>query len=178
MAGVLRGSGVAIAAGVDWRALVERALAFLRSSAARDRGRLGLWAPVALAAGAAIYLGLKAEPWPILAPLALAAAVIAVARLPRWRAALLAGVFLCLGFTIADFRASLVAAPVLTREIRFAEIEGRLLAIEESEKLRQLIIAVDRIDGAPARRDARAHSPFMAGKSVRGFAGPEGQTDG
>lgn len=148
MAGVVRGSEAAGAAiTVDWRAALAQAGRFVRTSAARDSGRLGLWTPVALGAGAAFYFALKAEPPAFLAPLALAVSALIAAWLERYRAAAFAAAFLALGFFAADIRASLVAAPVLDREIGFADIEGRLVAIEESEKLRRLIIAVDRIEG-------------------------------
>lgn len=129
--------------------LTGRFLMALRTASARDASRLGLWAPVALGAGAAAYLGLRYEPFPLLAPLALAAAAVLAARLTHWRGVFLAAFFFFLGFSAADLRASLVAAPVLDREIRYANIEGRLLGVEESSKLRRLIVAVDRIEGVP-----------------------------
>lgn len=158
MADVFKGREGA-AAGVvapNWRILAGKLVSFLRTSAANDLARLGLWTPVALGAGAAVYLGLKTEPAAVVAPLALGAAVIAALRFPPWRTAFLAAAFFAAGFAVADFRASRVAAPVLTREIGFTVIEGRLIAVEESAKLRRLIIAVERIDGveaeaAPAR---------------------------
>ncbi len=152
MAGVVREREVAGAdiAAVDWRSVAGKVAGFVRASLAKEAGRLGLWAPVALGAGAAAYLGLKAEPAAIAAPLALAASMIAAMRFPRWRPALFAAAFFALGFAAADFRASRVAAPVLSREIGFAKIEGRLLAVEESAKLRRLVIAADRIEGVAA----------------------------
>lgn len=158
MAGVVRerqGATGAVAA-FDWPALAGRAAAFLRASAARDATRPGLWAPVALGAGAAVYLGLKSEPAPILAPLALVAALFVAIRFPAARLAAIAAALFALGFAVADLRAWRVAAPVLSRDIGYAQIEGRLIAVEESAKLRRLIIAVDRIEGAaPAETPAR-----------------------
>lgn len=145
-----------VGAGCDWRAISARAAAFLQMSAARDAARLGLWAPVALGAGSAIYLGLGAEPNAIAAPLTLAASLAVALGLPRIRTAALAVAFMALGFAVADLRASFVSAPALKRAISFAGIEGRLIAVEESAKLRRLIIAVDRIDGvAPGETPAR-----------------------
>lgn len=157
MADVARGSaGAAAVAGLDWRALLSNAAVFLNESAARDAARLGLWAPVALGAGAAFYLGLRVEPDALVAPLTLAAAIAIALRLPRVRPLALAAAFFALGFVLADLRAGAVAAPVLTHDMEFAEIEGRLIAVEESAKLRRLIIAVDRIEGvAPAVTPAR-----------------------
>ncbi len=152
MAGVVRDSEGAAAgnpaAGV--RALAGRVAAFIRSSAARDANRFGLWAPVLLGAGASLYLGLKTEPSAVLAPMAALASVVAAIRYRRARAAAFGVLFFALGFAAADLRASLVAAPVLLRAVDFAEIEGRLIAVEEAAKLRRLIIAVDRIEGLAA----------------------------
>jgi competence protein ComEC len=157
MADVARGSvGASAAAFVHWRALRSKAAEFVKASAARDAARLGLWAPVALGAGAAIYLGLKSEPNVVIAPLALAAAFASALRLPFYRPALLATAFFALGFAAADLRASALEAPSLKRDIAFAEIEGRLVGVEESAKLRRLIIDVDRIEAlTPAETPAR-----------------------
>jgi competence protein ComEC len=152
MADVVRGAEDAGASmpGDAWRARAEAALRFIEISAEKDRGRLGLWAPVALGAGAAVYLSLHAEPAPVLAPLAMLTAAGGALVYPVRRLAAVAAFFFFLGFAAADLRASLVAAPALTREIAFAEIEGRLIAVEEEAKLRRLIIAVDRIEGVAA----------------------------
>ncbi|HBK90623.1 MAG TPA: hypothetical protein DDZ68_03005 [Parvularcula sp.] len=149
-------AGAATIAVPDWRAFVVTAAAFLKQSAARDAARLGLWAPVALGAGAAFYLGLRSEPPALAAPAALAASLAAALRFPAYRPVLLAIAFLALGFSAADWRAGAVDAPTLKREIGFARIEGRLIAVEESANLRRLTIAVDRIEGvAPAQTPAR-----------------------
>ncbi|MFN3960033.1 MAG: ComEC/Rec2 family competence protein [Parvularculaceae bacterium] len=125
---------------------------FLRASAARDAARLGLWAPAAIGVGAALYLGLTTEPPAILAPLALLAATVAAFRLERFRPAAVGAAFTALGFCAADFRAERVDAPILDRDIDYAKIDGRLLAVEESETLRRLIIAPDWIDGVDNER--------------------------
>jgi competence protein ComEC len=153
MAGVVRiGESAGAAVAFDWRAALARASRFIALSAARDARRLGLWAPVALGAGAAFYLGLKAEPPAWLAPAVLILSVLAAAWFERRRVAAIAAAFFTLGFCAADFRAAHVGAPVLDREIAFADIEGRLVAVEESEKLRRLIIAVDSIEGVEAQK--------------------------
>ncbi|MFZ5618745.1 MAG: ComEC/Rec2 family competence protein, partial [Pseudomonadota bacterium] len=116
---------------------------------AREESRLGLWAPVALGAGAAAYLSLKVEPAPVVAPLLLTAAIAAAAKLEKRRIAALAAVFFVTGFIAADVRAALVAAPALDREIKFATVEGRLVAVDEAPKLRRLIIEVQSIERLP-----------------------------
>lgn len=173
MAGVVRGKEDAFgaSAAASLRALAGNAAAFVHASAARDRIRSGLWAPVALGAGAAIYLGLRAEPAPWFAPAALMAALAVAVRYPSIRAGAFAAAFLALGFAVADLRAALVAAPALTREIAFAEIEGRLIAVEESARLRRLIIAADRIEGvAPEDTPARVRLSWR-GKEFNALPG-------
>ncbi len=111
-----------------------------------DAPRLGLWAPVALGFGAATYLLLKIEPAFWLAP-ALLAASAAFARFnDRWRLFAIGAALFCLGFAAADFRAAHVDAPAITREIRFATVEGRLIAIDEAPKMRRLIIETRSIE--------------------------------
>lgn len=109
--------------------------------------RLGLWAPVALGSGAICYLLAATEPPPWFAPLIFAAAlgvalVAARGRLIAAGFALFAG-----GFLVADLRAQSVDAPVLTRDLRFAEVDGRIVTIDEAPSLRRLIIEVSSIEG-------------------------------
>lgn len=117
--------------------------------AAREELRLGLWAPVALGAGAASYLSLKVEPAPFIAPLFLTAALAVAAKLEKRRIAALAAALFFAGFAAADLRAALVDAPALEREIKFATVEGRLIAVDEAPKLRRLIIEVQSIERLP-----------------------------
>jgi competence protein ComEC len=153
MADVTRGREVARTDALSgWRSAFSGFLRFLRASAARDAARLGLWAPAAIGVGAALYLGLAKEPPAILAPLALLAATVAAFRLERFRRAAVGAAFAALGFCAADFRAERVDAPILDRDIDYAQIDGRLLAVEESETLRRLIIAPDWIDGVDNER--------------------------
>ncbi len=124
--------------------------------AAAERGRLYLWAPVAIGVGVGVYFGLRAEPhWSVSAwwmGLAVALAVAApLARKPAIAVAL-AG----LGFAAADWRTETVSAPQLSRETGIIEIAGRLLAVEESAAQRRMVIALARAEGLdPARMPAR-----------------------
>jgi len=166
MAEIARGREDARAdAAFSWLVASSSVLNFLRASAARDAARLGLWAPAALGAGAAIYLSVKAEPPALLAPIVLFFALCVAWRCERWRPGAVAAAFFALGFCAADLRTAQVKAPVLSREIGFTEIEGRLIAVEESQKLRRLIIAPDRIEGL-----ARDRLPARIRLSWRGAA--------
>lgn len=117
---------------------------------AAETGRLGLWAPVALGAGAIAYFLLLREPAPWAAPLTLAAAAALWRFAPRWRPIAVLAIWASIGFVAADVRTAASAAPALDREIRFAEIVGRIVAIDESPKMRRLLIDVDHIADAPA----------------------------
>ncbi len=122
-----------------------------------EAGRLILWAPVALGAGAVAYFSLKAEPplWLGLVLLALSAAGFAAG--PRFRAAAGAAFIVALGFVVADLRALAVEAPVLERELSTRLVTGRLASVEEAPTLRRLIIELASIDGVdPLALPARA----------------------
>lgn len=128
-------------------ALARETRAVLNRWARIENGRAGLWAPVALGAGAAVYFTLRAEPPFWIAPVLLAAFLPIRAGVEKARLAASAGALLAAGFLAADLRTAAVDAPMLRREVRFAEVEGRLRSIDEAPKLRRLIIDVRSIEG-------------------------------
>jgi competence protein ComEC len=94
-----------------------------------ERDRWILWVPVFIGAGVAGYFGLAYEPPIWLGAAALAGAVILRVVLRRWPPAATAATCLALAFlglAAAQLRVALVSAPLLTREIGRAEIEGRV----------------------------------------------------
>ena len=101
-----------------------------------ERERWVLWLPVAVGAGVALYFDLPTEPPRWIGPLALGAAAVAVI-LVRHRLTLFVIAFgfgmAALGFTVAAERTRAVAAPVLTRPVVGADLEGRVVAIEPLE---------------------------------------------
>ncbi len=117
---------------------------------AAEQLRLGLWAPVALGAGAAAYLLLRTEPLFWIAPVILALAGVVAALSDKARLAALATAFAAAGFITADLRAALVDAPALSRELKFATVEGRIVEIDEAPKLRKLVIEPRSIEGLGA----------------------------
>ena len=131
----------------------DRAAAWARL----DAMRLPLWSPVAVGLGAGLYFGLRAEPpWQIAAAV-LAAATLAAALAPRWRAAAAAVALCALGFVAADWRTERVGAPALDRDIGIVDITGRLLAVEENASRRRLLIALETVEGLdPGALPARA----------------------
>jgi competence protein ComEC len=128
-------------------------MAALRELLESERDRWILWAPVALAAGIAVYFSLTFEPpsWTIwacpsfgLLPLAL------------WRGRtgwpLLAGLFLALsGFAVAEFRTLSVAAPVLREPSGIFYLSGRVVTAEPVEKGQR--ITLDHLSGGPLYRE-------------------------
>lgn len=143
----------------------------VRVWAGAESARIGLWTPVALGAGAVIYFMLPNEPPALIAP-----ALIVLSIAIGWRslnlrtAALMAGL-VCAGFAIADLRTAVVAAPALEREIRFAEVEGRLISIDEAPKLRRLLIEIDSIDELPKEATPRRVRISWRGKEFNAQPG-------
>jgi competence protein ComEC len=113
-----------------------------------ERDRWILWAPVALAAGIALYFSLPAEPpfW-VMIVLPLAAAV----PLIRWRRPLLIGLFLIAGgFSAAEYRTFSVAAPVLDQPSGMFYLSGHVLAVEPVEQGQRVLL--DHLSGGPLYR--------------------------
>lgn len=129
------------------KASLERWRNHLKTWSAGESGRLFLWAPAAIGAGAALYLSLGAEPPPVAAPLiALLAGAFSVMT---WRGRTLARAILLIaaGFALADLRTTLVAAPQLGRELNPRDVTGVLLAVDESPSMRRLIIEPESVSG-------------------------------
>lgn len=143
-AGIQRGLSGAVPAG---KALAGRARRKFGDWSAAETGRLALWAPVAIGAGAGAYFALKVEP-PLWLGLLLIAASAALWRRAgdRWRMWASALFFLSLGFAAAECRSAVVKAPVISRELSPREVTGRLLSVEEAPDSRRLLIAVSSID--------------------------------
>ncbi len=91
------------------------------------------WAAVALGSGIALYFWLPAEPALWLGPLAAAfalGAAFALRRTPLLIVACAGLMAAAIGFSAATWRTDWAAAPQLTRNIRFAEVTGRIVEIE------------------------------------------------
>jgi len=129
------------------RAAAGDAVAKLRAWAAVEAGRLGLWTPVAIGAGAALYFALKSEPPVWFAPLLLAASAGAAIAFERVRTVARAATLIALGLAAADLRVAGVEAPAIAREMRPTEVVGRLLAVDEAPKMRRLILEAHSIAG-------------------------------
>jgi competence protein ComEC len=126
--------------------LIQTAIRAIRVWRDEDAARIGLWTPVIFGAGAVLYLLLKTEPSPLLAPTGFLGALIASRLVEKVRVVAIAAALICAGFMAADLRAASVDAPILEREISFADVAGRLVAIDEAPKMRRLIIDVASIE--------------------------------
>lgn len=152
-----------------------------------ERDRWPLWLPVVFAAGIGVYFALPVEPPAWIARAALAAlAGLAVAA---WRggrvpaAAVLLGLALAAGgFARAQWEAERAAAPMLSREIGPATVDGRLVAVDRLEEGARLLIADPVIERLPAAgtprlvrvrlRDADAVPPVGARVALLAVLGP------
>jgi competence protein ComEC len=135
----------------SWTAATEAVARLL----AAERDRLLLWLPVAFATGIGVYFGLPREPPLWLGPTAAAAALL-VAIVGRRRGAwVIAGVALTaagFGFSVAQLRAQLVAAPVIERRLGPVEVEGRVVGVEIRADGRRVVLDRLHIAGQPPAR--------------------------
>lgn len=129
--------------------------AFLKRLAAAESGRLFLWTPVAVGAGAATYLTLPFEPPVALAPLVGLAAFAVAVLVERLRVAAAAVALIALGVLAAERRADQVAGPILAREISPRAMTGRILTIDEFEGSRRYVVALSSINGLSVEETPR-----------------------
>ena len=160
------------------RSTVRRIVACLIA----DRDRWVLWLPVGLGVGIGLYFGLPAEP-PFLVGPAIVVAVLALGFLgagPMERRrvgvqfiALAIGV-IATGFTLAQIRTAMVAAPTLTKRLGPTSVSGRIVRLETLPGGARLTLDRPRIEGldnkqVPARVRVRLRGeqePLHPGDSV------------
>lgn len=144
---------------IDWSEVEERCQAFL----AAERQNWPCWLAVMLGLGIAVYFALPAEP-PLWSGPAGAGVLVGALILLRRRTLLAVAVCAVLGvgagFTAAQWRTAIVAAPQLQKPMSFAHIEGRLAEIEPyptgiRATLDQLTIAKLPAGETPARIKVR-----------------------
>jgi competence protein ComEC len=148
-------------------ALRARAANSLGGVAAAQQGRLALWCPAALAAGIGLYFALPGEPAlalaVVLAVLGLCCAWAGRGRVP---VLILAGVA-ALGFSLAKFRADMVAGPLLSATTGEVAVAGRVIAVDRASGGRlAMVLAPTAIEGLPAEklpRRVRLSLPERAG---------------
>ncbi|WP_245986015.1 ComEC/Rec2 family competence protein [Azospirillum thermophilum] len=143
-----------------------------------DRDRWILWLPVGLGGGVALYFALPAEPpgWASMATVGVPALLMI---LLRSRPAALAGLMLLVavagGFALAALRTVLVERPMLTRDLGFVTVTGRVMAVERQPDAVRVTLAdpvVDRLKpaetpGAVRIRITGRHPPPQPGTVIR-----------
>lgn len=146
---------------------------FARATDSLDgqRARFFLWSPVALGAGIAGYFALAFEPSLALAFAPLAAALLL--KLALKRGTLLsqfvtALVLVALGLVVAKLRVEFVRAPVLQKNLHYAEVKGTVERAEtKAPRGQRLTIAVETLDELDeARRPKRVRVRTMKAEPV------------
>src|SRR5215471_1562965 len=123
------------------------AAAWVARQAAAERERWTLWFPVLIGIGIGGYFALSEEPPVWTGIVATAAALGFFAMLRRHR--LVLGL-MSLGLAAAELRVSLVASPMLTRELRAATVTGRICSMDLWPSGYRLILDHVAIAGIPA----------------------------
>ncbi|HYD99580.1 MAG TPA: ComEC/Rec2 family competence protein, partial [Alphaproteobacteria bacterium] len=170
-------SGAGLLGAGRWTA-AGRLAAGLGAWAGAERGRFALWLPVWLGAGIALYFALPVEPAAWIGSAALAAAALLLIPLRGAASGLLLALplaALALGFTAAQLRTALVAAPVLAEPLRGAVVGGRVAAVERLPEGGRLLLTEVTVAGLepgamPARLRIRltAKAPLPpVGSTVR-----------
>ena len=145
---------------------------------AAERERWALWCPVGGGAGVALYFALPLEPPPWVGPAATGGGLLLLWALRRRLGALVALLALltvAAGFTVAQTRTALVAAPILTRELGPVTVSGRVLSVERQPAGARVVLGaltIDRLapEAVPARVRLRLPATFTppdAGTVVR-----------
>ena len=117
-----------------------------------EQSRFVLWTPVALAAGIAFYFSLSFEP-PLWSGIAGLFASLVVLFLSKARSApvvtlvLVAVTLGCLGFSAAQWRTTLINAPVLDHDRGPTSVEGRIVTLEFRAKGLRVTLDKPRIGG-------------------------------
>ena len=116
-----------------------------------ERGRWMLWLPVAMGLGIAVYFELPVEPALWLAPAVAGAASIAAILAPaggKARALCLGLVATALGFGLAAWRTSSLAAPTIGRPLFSINVEGRIADIQRLPDGRRVVLEAVRLKGS------------------------------
>lgn len=141
-----------------------------------ERPRWPLWLPVAFGAGIGLYFALPAEPpvWSGAAGLAAAAGVAWSCRhVPgaRGTAGLLTAILVAFGaagFSAAQLRNGMVAAPVVTERWGPDLVEGRIAGVEAQPDATRLVLDRLRLRNVPSGRTPARVRVRLAGRLGRG----------
>ncbi|WP_282608225.1 ComEC/Rec2 family competence protein [Pelagibius sp. Alg239-R121] len=117
-----------------------------------ERDRWALWLPVFFGCGIGAYFSLPIEPPPLTGLVLFApafAALIVLRKSQFWGALFLAGVFVLLGFSIAQWRSHSLKAPILERSVGPVEVRGRVVSVEPRSRGERLVLERPKI-GRPS----------------------------
>jgi len=137
-----------------WPGLAANVEKYLADLVAGERERWLLWAPVAFGIGVGVYFGLPWEP-----PAMAGTSIAVITGLVSWRfraslilALILLGVAIgAAGFTAAQIRTHLVAAPVLEKSYGPAGVTGRVVRVElrpDGPRVTLEQVSLNRVDTA------------------------------
>ena len=160
----------------------------LKDQIALQKDQAFLWSPVFVGAGIGAYFSLKAEPPPWMPALILAFVVVIMAMGWRYRDQVLRPVYfvkialilICVGFSAAQIRAQIVAAPVLEKKMNMSSIEGWVETVEPLEegtgsRIVLRTISIEGVDPAKTpmrvRLRLRQDMAVMSGQKIRILAG-------
>jgi len=133
------------------RAALSEALRVLRDNLEAERDRWGLWLPVAMGAGIALYFSLPAEPPLAAGPTALAVGglllLILLRRRPALRYLVYGLIAAAVGFSAAELRTVSVAAPMLNGRLQAVQLQARVDEVELLVDNRRLLLDDLAIDG-------------------------------
>lgn len=141
-----------VAASAAWTVALARGVA---AAFVGERERWVLWLAAAIGAGVVCYFLLRFEPSLLLGPTWVAAAAALGVALRRHTGAALAAVALVaagVGFSAAQLRTAVVAAPRLQAEVGPVAVTGRLLQVEQRPDDRRLTLADLTIARLPAEQ--------------------------
>ncbi len=133
------------------RLVAERLLEIL----GEERDRLTLWLPVAFGAGIGLYFALMAEPAFWAGPVLAAAAIVGAIMGRQNLAGVILGIGLAatgLGLTVAQWRATNVAAPVIERRLGPVEVTGRVASVDIRAEGRRVTLDRLTVPGLPTAK--------------------------
>jgi len=148
--------------------LFQRTVPWFRVQLLEDRDRWALWIPVLLGTGIGLYFSLEYEPgsWVgFLAAAGTAASWWLFRHEPRDSLAVVGLMVVALGFWASQLRASLVAAPILTKSSKLAEVNGRVLSVESHKRGSRIVLGNLNIEGLDAYATPTKVRITVSGKS-------------
>ncbi|HMK68617.1 MAG TPA: ComEC/Rec2 family competence protein, partial [Stellaceae bacterium] len=170
MAGAGAGIDASVGGWATARLPMMRPLAALRRALEAERDRWFLWLPVFLGIGIGVYFSLTVEPPLWIGLVAVPATALGVAAAywsGRGLVVAIAVAAVAMGFAAAQIETLWVAAPVLSKAIPHATVEGKVVEVEPVAAGRRILIEPHRIGRLdPAALPARIRITLRHGESA------------